>query len=155
MKHPSKVKQSKSAPMFIQMYIYAAILLVSQLISELLPKVLPIPTTVIGLILMYVLLCSHIIKIEWVDSLGSLLISMIGFMFVPSGISLAANLNILKAEGLQLVAVISLSTILMLVIVTYITSIILSIKKVNVASLWEKWTAHSFEKKFSKKVEGK
>ena len=151
MKHTSKVTQSKSAPMFIQMSIYAAILLVSQLISELLPKALPIPTTVIGLVLMYVLLCSHIIKIEWVDSLGSLLISM----FVPSGISLAANLNILKAEGLQLVAVISLSTILMLVIVTYITSIILSIKKVNVASLWEKWTAHSFEKKFSKKVEGK
>lgn len=137
MKHTSKVTQSKSAPMFIQMSIYAAILLVSQVISELLPKTLPIPTTVIGLILMYILLCSHLIKVEWVDSLGSLLISMIGFMFVPSGISLAANLNIIKSEGLQLVIVISLSTILMLIIVTYMTSLILLLKKLSFSTLWE------------------
>lgn len=152
MKHTSKVTQSKSAPMFIQMSIYAAILLVSQVISELLPKTLPIPTTVIGLILMYILLCSHLIKVEWVDSLGSLLISMIGFMFVPSGISLAANLNIIKSEGLQLVIVISLSTILMLIIVTYMTSLILSLKKLSFSTLWEKLTTHSFDKKLSKKV---
>ncbi|EJN94381.1 CidA/LrgA family protein [Streptococcus ratti] len=155
MKHTSKVTQSKSAPMFIQMSIYAAILLVSQVISELLPKTLPIPTTVIGLILMYILLCSHLIKVEWVDSLGSLLISMIGFMFVPSGISLAANLNIIKSEGLQLVIVISLSTILMLIIVTYMTSLILLLKKLSFSTLWEKLTTHSFDKKLSKKVGGK
>lgn len=136
MKHTDKAP--KSAPMFIQMSIYTAILLVSQIISGLLPKSFPVPATVIGLILMYVLLCSRIIKVEWVDSLGSLLISMIGFMFVPSGISLAANLDILKAEGLQLVTVISLSTILMLVVVTCVTSIILSLKKLSISSIAEK-----------------
>ncbi len=128
MKNSQKTEQKKSAPIFIQLSIYAAILLVSQLISDLLPKSLPIPSTVIGLILMYLLLTSHLIKLEWVDSLASLLISMIGFMFVPSGISLAANLGIMKAEGLQLVIVICLSTIIMLVVVTYVTSLILNLE---------------------------
>ena len=131
MKNSQKTEQKKSAPIFIQLSIYAAILLVSQLISDLLPKSLPIPSTVIGLILMYLLLTSHLIKLEWVDSLASLLISMIGFMFVPSGISLAANLGIMKAEGLQLVIVICLSTIIMLVVVTYVTSLILIWKGIN------------------------
>ena len=128
MKNSQKTEQKKSAPIFIQLSIYATILLVSQLISDLLPKSLPIPSTVIGLILMYLLLTSHLIKLEWVDSLASLLISMIGFMFVPSGISLAANLGIMKAEGLQLVIVICLSTIIMLVVVTYVTSLILNLE---------------------------
>lgn len=135
MKNSQKTEQKKSAPIFIQLSIYAAILLVSQLISDLLPKSLPIPSTVIGLILMYLLLTSHLIKLEWVDSLASLLISMIGFMFVPSGISLAANLGIMKAEGLQLVIVICLSTIIMLVVVTYVTSLILNLERHKSKSL--------------------
>ncbi|MGT2929928.1 CidA/LrgA family protein [Streptococcus dentasini] len=154
MKKATESHQTKSAPMFIQMSIYTAILLVSQIISELLPKALPIPATVIGLILMYALLSSHLIKVEWVDSLGSLLISMIGFMFVPSGISIAANLNILQAEGLQLILVIGLSTVAMLVIVTYVTRVILSLRQVSLAKLAEKLHFHTL-KKFAKEVEGK
>ncbi|WP_019793577.1 CidA/LrgA family protein [Streptococcus sobrinus] len=150
MKDNQETTEKKSAPIFIQMSIYAGILLVSQLISDLLPKSLPIPSTVIGLILMYVLLCSHLIKLEWVDSLASLLISMIGFMFVPSGISLAANLNIMKAKGLQLVTVICLSTILMLIVVTYVTSIILSFANNNTKSLGKKLKFHHVEKLIKK-----
>lgn len=155
MKHTSQASKTKSAPIFIQMSIYTAILLISQLISELLPKTLPIPPTVIGLILMYVLLCSRMIKIEWVDSLGTLLISMIGFMFVPSGISLAANLDILRAEGLKLVLVIGLSTVLMLVIITYIASFILSLKKWNWNHLWLRLSDTSLFKKRIEKAGGK
>lgn len=154
MKKTTETRQRKSAPMFIQMSIYTAILLVSQIISELLPKALPIPATVIGLLLMYGLLSSHLIKVEWVDSLGSLLISMIGFMFVPSGISIAANLNILQAEGLQLVLVIVLSTVGMLIIVTYVTRAILSLRKVSLTNLAEKFHFRP-SKKFAKEVEGK
>ena len=47
------------------------------------------------------------------------MISMIGFLFVPSGISLAANLDIMKSQGVQLVLVILLSTIILLVVTAY------------------------------------
>lgn len=126
---------TKSAPLLVQMSIYALVLLVSQLISSLLPPQIPVPSTVIGLILLYVLLSTHIIKVEWVDSFGSFLTSMIGFMFVPSGISLAANLDILKTEGLQLFLVIGLSTVVMLVVVTYVTHLIFTMKEFSWSSL--------------------
>lgn len=114
-----KEKETKSAPILFQMMIYAAVLFVSQMISSVMPSSFPIPTPVIGLVLLYALLTAHIIKIEWVDSFDSAMISMIGFLFVPSGISLAANLDIMKTQGIQLVLVILLSTVILLVVTAY------------------------------------
>ncbi|MCT6904303.1 MAG: CidA/LrgA family protein, partial [Lactobacillus sp.] len=69
-----KKEKTKSAPILVQMFIYAAILFVAQIISDLMPKSFPVPTPVIGLVLLYVLLTFHVIKVEWVDSFGSALI---------------------------------------------------------------------------------
>ena len=116
-----KAEKTKSAPILVQMFIYATILFASQIISDLMPKSFPVPTPVIGLVLLYLLLTFHLIKVEWVDSFGSALISLISFMFVPSGISLAANLKIMETQGVQLVIVIIASTIILLVVVAYTT----------------------------------
>lgn len=62
MKTPQTDK--KSAPILFQMMIYAVILFVAQLISQTLPPAFPIPTPVIGLVLLYLLLTCRIIKIE-------------------------------------------------------------------------------------------
>lgn len=70
----------------------------------------------IGLVLLYLLLICRIIKIEWVDSLANTLIGLIAFLFVPSDISLMANLKIMQTASLKLVFVINLSTIILLVV---------------------------------------
>lgn len=123
-----KEKTVNSAPILIQMLIYAAVLFVSQFISNLMPKSFPLPTPVVGLVLLYLLLTLHIIKLEWVDSLASALISVIGFLFVPSGISLAEHLNIMQAEGIRLVIVIIISTIILLVVTAYATRVMLFVR---------------------------
>ncbi len=116
-----ETQKEKSAPLLVQMFIYAAILFVSQILSDLIPKSFPVPTPVIGLVLLYLLLTTHIVKVEWVDSFGSALISLIGFMFVPSGISLAANLKIMEQQGVQLIIVIIAATVILLVVTAYTT----------------------------------
>ncbi|MDN2453215.1 CidA/LrgA family protein [Lactobacillus sp. UCMA15818] len=113
--------KKNGASVLLQMGIYSAILFVSNIISNLFPASMPVPTPVIGLIILYSLLTFKIIKIEWVESLGTFLISIIGFLFVPSGISLAANLDIMKTAGVQLVSVVLFSTIILLVVTAYTT----------------------------------
>ena len=93
MKTKNTTPKPKSAPLFVQFGIHTAILFVANGISSFFPASLPVPAPVIGLILLYLLLSCHIVKLEWVDSFGSFLISIIGFLFVPSGISLAASLT--------------------------------------------------------------
>ena len=114
-------KKPKSAPIMVQTLIYAIVLLISEIISNFIPKSFPLPTPMVGLILLYLLLTFHIIKVQWVDSLSAALISIIGFLFVPPGVAVAANLKIIETEGVQLILVIVLSTVILLVVTTYTT----------------------------------
>lgn len=113
-------KKPKPAPIIIQMAIYGAILFVAGLISALFPKSFVVPPSLIGMIILYVLLSTHVIKLEWVEGLANSLIGMIAFLFVPSGIQLAGSLGIMKREGLQDLVVIVVATVIMLVVISYV-----------------------------------
>ena len=113
-----KDKQPKDSNIYVQMGIFAAILFVSQLISDLFPKSFVVPTPLIGMVLLYILLATHIVKLHQVAKFGDFMIGLIAFLFVPSGIQLAAHLDIMKKEGLQDVIVIIIATIIILVVNT-------------------------------------
>ena len=116
---PSK-KKKKAAPILVQMGIFGTILFVSQFISDLFPASFVVPTTLIGIMLLYVLLATHIVKLEQVEKFGDFMISLIAFLFVPSGVQLAGSLGLMKKEGLQDICVIIISTIILLVVIAYV-----------------------------------
>lgn len=95
-----------------QAFIFAVIMLVSNGIAGMLP--IPIPASVIGLVLLFTLLCTKVIKLEQVESLGTALTSLIGFLFVPSGISVMNSLGVMQEYGLLIVFVIFLATVILL-----------------------------------------
>lgn len=125
----STKKDTKSAPLLVQFGIFATILFISSFISSLFPKSFPVPTPVIGLVILYALLTLKVIKLEWVDNLASYLISIISFLFVPSGISIAGSLAVMQKSGIPIIIVIIISTIIMLVVVAYSARFILKLFK--------------------------
>ncbi|WP_260340175.1 CidA/LrgA family protein [Levilactobacillus parabrevis] len=116
---PSETVEEQPTPILGQMSIFAAILFVASLISPLFPASLPVPTPVIGIVILYILLATHILKLRNVEKFADFMISLIAFLFVPAGVQLAASLDILKAQGLQITAVVLIATIVMLVLVSY------------------------------------
>lgn len=122
-----KDKSHKSAPVLVQLGVYAGILWISSIISSFFPRDFAVPTPVIGLVLLYLLLTFKIIKLEWVEDFGMFLISIVGFLFVPSGIQIADDLSILKTEGVQVIFVILVATIALLVVTAYVTRVIITI----------------------------
>lgn len=119
--------EKKAAPILVQMGIFAAILFVSALISSLFPKSFVVPTPLIGMIILYILLATHIVKLEQVEKFGDLMISLIAFMFVPSGVQLAGSLDLMKREGLQDIIVSVLATIIILVVIAYVGALVIKI----------------------------
>lgn len=115
----TETTEEQPAPILVQMSIFAAILFVASLISPLFPASLPVPTPVIGIVILYTLLATHILKLRQVEKFADFMISLIAFLFVPAGVQLAASLDILKAQGLQITAVVLIATIVMLVLVSY------------------------------------
>lgn len=124
-----KSTKPKKAPILVQIGIFSTILFVSSLISALFPKSFPVPTPVVGLVILYLLLTFKIIKLEWVDSFGSFLVSIIAFLFVPSGISLLGSIEVMQKQGLQIIAVVIISTVIMLAVTYFVAYTIIIMRR--------------------------
>ncbi|MCH3922950.1 CidA/LrgA family protein [Limosilactobacillus sp.] len=122
-----KDKKPEASNIYVQMGIFAAILFVSQLISDLFPASFVVPTPLIGMVLLYILLATHIVKLHQVEKFGTFMIGLIAFLFVPSGIQLAAHLDIMRREGIQDVCVIVIATIILLIVIAYTGALVMGI----------------------------
>ncbi|AME07860.1 antiholin-like murein hydrolase modulator LrgA [Bacillus siamensis] len=110
-----------------QAFIFAGIMLISNGIAAIVP--IPIPASVVGLVLLFVLLCLKVIKLEQVETLGTSLTSLIGFLFVPSGISVMNSLGVMQQYGVQIALVILLATIILLGATGLFSQLILSVSQ--------------------------
>lgn len=123
-------QKKNAAPLLTQFLIFSGILLVANILSIGISMVLPgfpVPTPLIGLILLFIALVSGLVKLEQVESLSTNLIGLIGLLFVPSGISLASSLTLFKQEGIKIVAVVIISTVILLLSVAYTSRLVAKI----------------------------
>lgn len=105
----------KKANFLVQAIIFSVIMLISIFISWVLKPFIPCPSSIIGMVLLFILLCCKVVKLEHVEELGNFLLDKIGFLFVPSGIALIKYLDIMKTEGLQISLIIGITTAILLV----------------------------------------
>jgi putative effector of murein hydrolase LrgA (UPF0299 family) len=108
-----------------------AILLACQLAGETIARalVLPLPGPVIGLIILVILLFaverSHLVDTSSVDgtSLGKVsngLLAVLGVLFVPAGVGVIQNLDLLSQYGAALAAALIVSTLLTLTVTVWV-----------------------------------
>ena len=106
-------KAGKTYNFFIQVLTIVAVLFVSKIIESFMP--IPMPASVIGLVLLFIALCTGIVKLGQVETVGTALTNNIGFLFVPAGISVINSLPILKQSPILIILLIIISTLLLLI----------------------------------------
>jgi len=115
-----------------QIVIYGLILLASSLLSKLVDQVwpaFPMPTPLIGMIMLYLLLTLKIVKIEQVAGVSNFFVQVISLIFIPSGVALVTKLDVLKAEGLQIILVVMISTLMLLLFTAGIAWVLIQVKE--------------------------
>ena len=112
-KEDNKNPQEKTYIVFQQALTLAVILLISKIIESFIP--IPMPASVIGLVLLFIALCTGIVKLGQVESVGTALTNNISFLFVPAGISVINSLPILSQSPVLIILLIIISTILLLI----------------------------------------
>ncbi|MFC6181298.1 CidA/LrgA family protein [Lactiplantibacillus daowaiensis] len=115
-----------------QIMIYGLILLASSLISELINQLwpgFPMPPALIGMIMLYLLLTFKIVKLEQVEGVSNFFVQIISLIFIPSGIALVTKLDVLKNEGLQIVLVVIVSTLMLLLFTAGIAWLLVQVKE--------------------------
>ena len=75
---------------------------------------LPVPGSVIGMALMAAALGLKLIRLEWVKDAGGFLTGNLAFFFVPAGVGLIAQTELLRAQGPVILGVTVFSTLCVL-----------------------------------------
>ncbi|PAE41229.1 CidA/LrgA family protein [Bacillus sp. 7884-1] len=76
---------------------------------------LPIPGSIIGLLILFILLSCHILPEKWIQEGAGFLLSTMMFFFIPAAVGIINYLDFFQGKGLLLVVVLILSTCLVLI----------------------------------------
>lgn len=101
-----------------QICIIATISFIAELLHFFLP--LPIPASVYGLVILFVLLCLKIIKLPQVEDVADWMISVMPIFFIAPSVGLINSFDSMKGQVIPLIFICFVST----VIVTALTGLI-------------------------------
>lgn len=113
---------------FIKQFI---IILIVSLIGEFLGYVLPLPVpgSIYGLVLMFCALKFKIFPLSSVKETSMFFIDIMPIMFVPPGVAIIGNLELLKDHWWQIVLIAIISTFVVMIITGLVTQLVMRIGK--------------------------
>jgi holin-like protein len=76
---------------------------------------LPIPGSVVGLLLLFVLLLCKVVPVKWIERGSSTILSYLPLFFIPATAGIVEHLDIFSGRGLLLIAIIIVSSVLTMV----------------------------------------
>ncbi|WP_246141087.1 CidA/LrgA family protein [Bacillus marasmi] len=77
---------------------------------------LPIPGNVLGMLILFLLLYTGVIRLDWVDKVSSLLIKHLSFFFIPVSVGLMTLGPVFIKNGIALIIVLVISTLVGIVV---------------------------------------
>ena len=83
---------------------------------------IPLPSSILGMLLLTLLLKLKVIRLEWVRSISDFLVTNIGFFFVPPAVAIMLYFDI-KAQFVPIVTASLVSTVLVLAVTGWVHQI--------------------------------
>lgn len=84
---------------------------------------IPLPSSILGMLLLTLLLKLKVIRLEWVRSISDFLVTNIGFFFVPPGVAIMLYFDIIKAQFVPIITASVVSTVLVLAVTGWVHQI--------------------------------
>lgn len=85
---------------------------------------LPIPGTILGIIVLFLLLKLNIVKLDWIEAGASWLLAELLLFFIPAAVGIMKYIPMLKSNGLQILVVVISSTVIVMVSSGWVATLI-------------------------------
>lgn len=112
--------------MIMQLFWIILFSLLGEIVSVAIASFVAIPGSVIGMVLLFLALHFNVLKLSQVDEVGSWLTDNMAILFVPAGVGLMTNFDVLAESWLQLIVIMFVTTILMMIFVGKIVQAIMN-----------------------------
>lgn len=94
----------------------AGLMLISVLMDKLATWLhLGIPGSILGIAVLFILLETGVVKLEWVELGASWLLAELLLFFIPAAVGVMKYFKVLESDGLQILAVVLLGTVTVMV----------------------------------------
>ncbi|RDW22454.1 CidA/LrgA family protein [Oceanobacillus arenosus] len=90
-----------------------------------------IPGSVIGMIILFLLLLLNIVKPFWIDLGAKFIIRHLAFFFIPMTVGVIDYLDLFKGDGLLLVIIVIISTLLVMISSGLVSQWLVQRKEIN------------------------
>lgn len=80
----------------------------------------PLPSSIIGMLLLTSALKFRVVKLEWVESLSDFIVRNLGFFFVPAGVGVMRCLGLIGQQWLPIVGASVVSTFIIIAVTGWI-----------------------------------
>lgn len=100
--------------LFRQSIIILGVYIIGELISK--GFNLPIPGNILGMLLLFTLLCTNVINVEKVEMVGNFFLDHLAFFFIPAGVALLNSFDMIKSSFIQIVIICLITTVIMIVV---------------------------------------
>lgn len=97
-----------------QLAIILGLWALGEYISSFIQSVVVIPGSIIGMILLFILLKSNIIKLESINEVSNFFLDNMAIFFIPAGVSLIKSLDLISENIFILIITIFVSTIVVM-----------------------------------------
>ena len=106
-----------------QMLIILTVSFAGEVLKKLLP--LPVPASIYGMLILFLLLCTGVLKLEAVKETGHFLIEIMPVMFIPAGVGLMSSWGVLKPMLVQVSVITVVSLVLVMVLGGRVTQLVI------------------------------
>lgn len=102
------------------------VLMVTLLIGTLLRLVIPVPVpaTVYGMIILFILLRAKVVKVESIEPVSNVLLANLAFLFVPAGVGMITEFKTLEGHLLAVLGIIFISNFLTLFVTGHVVQLL-------------------------------
>ena len=111
---------------FREAIIILGIYLIGELISKGLS--LPIPGNILGMLILLILLCSKIIKVEKVETVSNFFLDHLAFFF-PAGVGLITSFDSIKDSLILIILLCIITTSIVIVVTGSVVQFVMNLQK--------------------------
>ncbi len=76
---------------------------------------IPVPGSIVGIVVIFILLETHIIRLEWIDIGAKWLLAELLLLFVPAAVGVMKYIPMLQTDGIRILIVVLISTFIVMV----------------------------------------
>ncbi len=107
--------------------IIFAVTLIGEILSHLIP--LPIPGSIYGVVLLFVLLLTGILKLKHVEGAGNFFLTILPFLFISNCVSLMDSMSLLGGNVVAIVILTIVSTLVVMIVTGGVAQLFINGKK--------------------------